>query len=381
VISLHDPVLGSDGTLYVAAVNGLCAFDSSLNPKWVIPDTLIIRLAVSPGNTIYYADNVPADVYEASSTGSVLWQQDTGGVFGAPVLGPDGTLYMTCSNYMLYAIGSSGVQKWRMRVSSIQGVPAVGADGTVYLGTGSGMLAVDPSGSAKFLTHEMYYDSGPSIGPNGMIYGVATNGLYAFNPNGTQAWDVAANYAGNLALDGNGTLYVPNGSDFEALDAISGVETWSESSPLSGDLYFPIVSHSGLILDYGGSGSVAYNASGTNLWSLSFGGYGNLAVTSNGTTYTGDSGLNAYNSSGVLLWSQADYQIASNLALGGDGTIYFCTAQGSLCAAHPGTGAILWSYKLFTRGSVEVEGGQHVAVGPDGTIYVTGGDGDVHAID
>jgi len=86
----------------------------------------------------------------------------------APVLGPDGTIYVGSNDDYLYAIWPNGRLRWRYKTGGdVPTAAAVALDGTVYVGSFDHYFyALNPDGSLKwrYLTG---YDimSPPAIGP------------------------------------------------------------------------------------------------------------------------------------------------------------------------------------------------------------------------
>ncbi len=111
------------------------------------------------GNT----NRCPYDATE--NDGGFLWSHDLQGKVSKPVIGSDGSLYVTTSNDLI-AISSDGDEKWKFSGSDHVVTPddpqsaAVGEDGCIYFVTGA--------------EHAHYHY------PNGS--------LYAIWPNGTLRW-------------------------------------------------------------------------------------------------------------------------------------------------------------------------------------------------
>ena len=71
-----------------------------------------------------------------------LWGFETGGhIVSSPAIGADGTVYVGCGDYKLYALdGKTGTKKWEFKPDEYPKTgahvfsPAIGANGTVYVG-------------------------------------------------------------------------------------------------------------------------------------------------------------------------------------------------------------------------------------------------------
>jgi outer membrane protein assembly factor BamB len=122
----------------------------------------------------------------------------------------------------------------------------------------------------------------------------------------------------------------------------------------------------------------AYTPSGTEIWRVALGAFGNSAVpsiTADGTIYvmTYDIFPNSQQllavslATGAVLWSQPLSSQGSGLAIAADGTLYV-TLYDRLEARSPAGGGLLWTLPVPT--DISFSGAP--AVGPSGDIYVGG---------
>jgi outer membrane protein assembly factor BamB len=305
-------------------------------------------------------------------------------VFGSPVIGSDGTVYIGTLNGPdhdgdLYAFNPDGTLKWKYHTYGVMGAPTIGSDGTIYVGGHWGMLyAFNPNGTVKW-TFDIYFSdtgniktegnlwdrtiySSPAVGADGTIY-IATyngDGLYAINPDGTLKWKYRISNVmySTPAIGSDGTIYL-------------------------GDISFTFY---------------AINPDGTLKWKYNANSqiYGSPAIGSDGTIYVGISGtfgskqgqLIAFNPDGSIKWTYlADGEIWEDIKIGSDGTLYFGTRDGmsgngtygidrSFYAVNP-DGTLKWKYKI---------NGAYITgyfIGADGIIYVGSSDfyenGDLYA--
>ena len=183
------PTVGPDGNIYaVTDFGGVGAL--ALSPKgqllWSNVGNPILDENGQVGAEVAFAVPQPggdarlfAGVDRGVSTGGVLraftlggaqsWAIAAGGVDNGgmqaqrqPVVGPDGTLYMTawstfrdpCDGSCLYAFDpASGAPKWTYSVFPANGMsePTVGRDGTIYIGRSLSFLdAITPAGTMKW---------------------------------------------------------------------------------------------------------------------------------------------------------------------------------------------------------------------------------------
>lgn len=122
-----SPVIGADGTIYVASTNGI----SALRP----------------------------------TNGTLIWNFNAGLVEQTPAVGVDGTIYFgvkSGNNRTIYALAPDGTLRWQYGPVVVStpygGFPTVGADGVVYVGFGSSVRAFSPDGVSLWT-----YDAGSIV--------------------------------------------------------------------------------------------------------------------------------------------------------------------------------------------------------------------------
>lgn len=195
VSPLSVPTVGADGTVYIpggtARVAGKPAWDTATPPH------------VRPG------------LHAVNPDGSLRWFCQTTDVSqDAPVLAPDGTLYVGDVSGRLHAISRAGQRLWVYDGGApIVASAAVAADGTLYFGTTDGRFqAVHADGTAKAeRTLDGEIRSSPVIGSDGTVYVTTVTGtLHALRGSAGPA-DSPAPFAGrNAQRDGRDrTVDVP----------------------------------------------------------------------------------------------------------------------------------------------------------------------------
>ncbi len=311
------PAIGRDGTIYACAGDAkICAINPDGTKKWdsATAGSSWGCAAVGIDETVYAGDNgSPSTFYALNPDGTKKWQCSLASVFGGPVYGADGTIYVPSST--LYALNSDGTERWEFAAAAAAySSPALGADGTIYFESSDKKLyAVNPDGTKKweYLTAGWpsggYGASSPTIGADGTIYaGTSDSKLLAINPDGSKKWElVAAGQLGMPAIDADGTLYV--GSSDRKLYAV--------------------------------------NPDGTEKWEFLTGGYvAAPAIGGDGTVYVGASTgkLYAVNPDGTAKWDfTTPASIVTQPSIGADGTVYVIVrASGNLVmyAIGPGVG-------------------------------------------
>jgi len=187
-----DLFVGPQGNLYVISSNQtLTSFDADGDKRW--SNSKGHPYSIGSDGTIYV--NVGIRLFKVNPDGTSRMlidpkEFDTDDRFThAPVIGPDGTIYIGAylDGYVtggmvgkrkLYAINPDGTLKWKVRVGSSEettkflGTPVVGGDGSIYVASDtSKIFAVNPDGSEKWVfERDVTSNVPPVIGPDGTIY-------------------------------------------------------------------------------------------------------------------------------------------------------------------------------------------------------------------
>ena len=228
-----------------------------------------------------------------------------------------------------------GVEKWRYKTrGSVESGIAIDIDGTLYFGDFSGWLyALNPDGSLKWeheamahITLEM-----PCIANNGIIYIGSHARLQAWDRNGTQQWSigVGGNIGSSPAIADDGTIYVGHMNNDMCAVYPNGTIKWkyTTGSWIACD---PTIHPDGTII---------FGSSDTYIYAL----YPN----------------------GMLRWRYKTGEIVrGHASIDDQGVIYMSCWDGYLYAFYVnGT--------LKKKFDMPIAGGETMAFGPDGTIYVT----------
>ena len=310
--------------------------------------------------------------------------QTAKGLFLAPVIDEDGTVYMGSADTNFYAIARDGTEKWRFPTGEIiDSTALIAADSTIYLPAGDGNLyAINPDGSEKWRLPALgmegfitWWEAQVAMGPDGVLYaGNDDRHLYAINQDGTVRWTYATFdqvwSCPAFGVDGEPFF---GANDFMVRSVTdAGQKRWLDltlgpvaSSPaLNDDRTMAVVgSFDGYVH--------AYNtATGEPLWRFAARDhiYASPAIGADGTIYVGsaDGTLYALNPDGTQQWAFDTLDpIRSSPAVDGDGNIYFGGADGRLYAMHP-DGTRWWSYDTTESDRNDLNGSP--AIDPDGVI-------------
>ena len=298
------------------------------------------------------------------------WQAaTTDNITGAPAVAPDGTVYVGCTDYSLYAFSPTGALLWSYPTGGFIDTcsPAIGADGTIYFGSNDGKAyALNPAGTLKW--------------------------SHNFNPGSTNTVTAANSPA--IGVDGTIYLKVSDGS-LHALNPTDGSERWSANvnAPLTTFYGSPVIGADGTIYqgsDENDSGLYALNPDGTQKWRFSAdsGIYATPAIDAAGNIYfcTLTGGVYSVTPTGTQRWRVASGgNISSSPALSADGaTLYYGGYDKKLYARLTATGAPRWTYLLgdevrASSPAVDANGVIYIgcydfklyAINPDGTLNRT----------
>jgi hypothetical protein len=323
-----SPVIGRDGTIYVADGTTLHAVTSGGDAKWsfTAPATIWGAPAVDATDTVYIVSskaNGAQGTLIAVANGAQRWSADVAspGFSGSPAIAPDGTIYVA-GFAALQAFTSLGEEKWSTSYpinSSSGNAPAVAPDGTIYV-TLSGLdnlVAFDAMGATKWTFEIKKNDSrffigadvnaAPAVGDDGRIYIASgqtepesSSVAFAVTPGGSLAWK----------------------RDFGAIHDIESVT--------------PIVTANGSVVFGNVRGSIAQISSdGTLQWSYETGTLlqSGMAAAKDGTIYVpGKGGLIAIGSDGTPAWMHfiGASVNGSAPAIAADGAVIFGTDNGQL---------------------------------------------------
>ena len=314
--------------------------------------------------------------------GCTKWQFTTdSSLAGSPVIGKDGNICLLCISGKLYSLDPNGNELWTFDANStVLTSPAVGPDGSIYFGTESGRLfAISPQGFVRWTFDTFILGAyTPAVSADNKIYfGTADGTFYCLAPDGSEKWHYTIPANGFWitpiltppSIDPDGTVYFGGLSTFlYAADSDTGQIKWAKNF---GQLDDPLDPNSNYV---GG-------------WIFS-----SAIIADDGTIYISpiyDSNLYALNPADgstrwqTLLAAPTSYQpnlryqnptVWSTPALGPDGTIYISCDDPNLHAINP-NGSVKWVTRLGMVGAFTL------AVGSDGLIYAASDDRQLYVVD
>ena len=394
-----DPAIGPNGTVHVIFGRGPGA-SLSLQPLVTLATRCVVGDTRDPGGGAPPASAWPAlrggpghtglgGAGVVTHGGSELWSYEGSSRYWyAPVIGPDGTLYLGSESGQLIAIGPEGDRLWTCPLGSgVSDSPAIGLNGTVLVTTQDGhLIAVGPDGAIEWDTVVGEALSSPAVGRGGVIYaGTSSGDLVAFNPWGSVRWSLSTGQGvvRAPAVGPDGTVYFttagsmlfsvdPSGKVLWASLLQQSEKRWQRPSPS-----WPCVRPDGSVLVAVEGTIVAISPDGRPDWSFVVEGTTLTApsVGPDGTVYAGSSKdeLIAIAPGGAVRWRFACTDVVeAPPAITSDGLVLFCChnvtvalfANGSLAWHLP-----LWSERhgMFIYDNCPAG----VIVGPNGTVYTT----------
>lgn len=346
----------------------------------------VVTVNATAGTTYYIqadgkatGNTPPTSAPFALTLNDSLWQGVTdGSVTCAPVVGPDGAVYVGSTDGFFHGFNADGTRRWPAinlnEAAQDTSAAALAPDGTLYFGASQSLSGTtilpaklravnSATGAIKWEVNvgsasNSNANNAVALAADGTIYVHSDEGrLFAFTDNGTSAtqkWTFAipGNSYASATIAPDGTIYL--GSD----------EQPTGTAPARHRLY-------------------AINPDGTQKWTFSTPNpiYTATAIDAAGNIYFGtlsDARLYSVTPSGTQRWiySGARLGTSSSPALSPDGaTVYFAGYDGKLHAVNTADGTGRWSYTLGT----EVRASSP-AVDANGVVYVGCYDNFVYAI-
>ena len=306
------PVIGTDGTAYVTSSDGyVYAVAGNGTEKWKksCACTGAYSPAIASDGTLY----VPGDaIYALKSSDGTLKSKIvlSGGKPSTSInIGIDGTVYVGCADYKLYAYKSTGTLLNSAKLTFINSAPAVTSDGTIYVPCLDGLYALNSSLSQKWkFAPGGSFSAAPAVGPDGFIYIGTTSGVfYSVNPStGKLKWLA---YAGGAIKSSAAVFYNTSTTNYSVYFGCEDYKVYAVSS-----------------------------TTGAKLWTFSAGHYVDSAITVgvDGGIYAGslDSNVYSLNSDGTERWHyDTGSAIYSSPSIGPGGALYIGSGNFLYCFA------------------------------------------------
>jgi outer membrane protein assembly factor BamB len=364
-----------DSMIYVGTDYQVKALYSDGTVKWTYSTGAYETTspAVAFDGTVYIGSDGDK-LLALSSKGTLKWTFANGG--SAPAIAADGTVY-TAGGGKLYAVRPDGSQKWQHALDTFLGDPVIGWDGTVYItsydnASDSGTLhAISPTGSTLWTTDLDGNPRNPVIGTLGSNLYVGTyiglctsdtcsGAFYSVNANdGSIAWqislpepvtsDAAAGYDGRIYVNlYDGYVYAILGQNGTILDKFNLLQATSSA---------PVIAFDGTLYLGANAKFLAIRSAATgpafSPWPLSRQWLRQTATVEDGAKKWS-----------VPLW---DTYTVSSPALAADGSIYLVTGYtpDTITRFSP-DGSGKWSTFLDTKQRLAT---RDAVLGPDGTAY------------
>ncbi|QRP50173.1 PQQ-binding-like beta-propeller repeat protein [Amycolatopsis sp. FDAARGOS 1241] len=286
------PVVGEDGTIYVASNGGvLHALDpADGHDRWTydakrpIGGDLSISPLVLPDGTILFpnADELVA----LSAAGKPLWTQTLPGRVTSPVSADGRRVYVGTGDGTVSAVDTAAAGDHRLVWSVDTGSASYGSvvtdgRGRVYTTADSSLVAIDDRGGSAAVAwradpHDDLTEVSAGLAPDGTVL-LGTNGHdeWAYHPDGTPAWRAprVITYS-SPAVTATGLAYVADHSgQVHVLDAGSGREK-THYGPIGAQIWSSTVLDRDYRVYFGGQNGHAYgfDRGGARLFDVDLGG-------------------------------------------------------------------------------------------------------------
>lgn len=341
--------------------------ESSLNGKLIrwtyhTSGSSISGIALGSDGKIYFA--AQDGIYALSQDGKLLWKAPlvNGPVAAAPVVSPDGTIFVASSSGTIFQVDSTGKPSWTSttQMRTIPSSPALSPDGMVFatddfsdlfafaprLGSAASWtlktVRVGEGADEKLLGYALgnaWEHASPAIGADGTIYLPHQQWLYRITARGEILWFVATSsgHLRSVALGPDGTAYVVGNTPnwLSAVDRDGKVKWQSRlNSAVWGS---PAVDRDGSVCVCDSSIVTAIDSAGHQKWYLLSPCTSGSALAADGTIYLGaldrrgpggTGGVIAVTPDGKLKWQlHANGVVSDAPAISKDGTIYFTAAD------------------------------------------------------
>ncbi|MGI9214365.1 MAG: PQQ-binding-like beta-propeller repeat protein [Gammaproteobacteria bacterium] len=140
--SIHSPVIGKNGNIYITSDNYLHCINPSGSLQWSFAVTGGVSSVDNPlvlgsddsvyvGSESNYADSGGGKFYCINSNGSLKWSYDSGWIWSSAAIGVDGSIYVISTS--LFSFNPNGTLQWSFPINDYHYGPTIGADGSIYI--------------------------------------------------------------------------------------------------------------------------------------------------------------------------------------------------------------------------------------------------------
>jgi outer membrane protein assembly factor BamB len=312
-----SPVLGKDGTLYLAGTRGdVFALDPSSAVQWQyhLPEFVVGGLILDDGSNLYVTTLTKVfsltdsgrKRWETACSGSRMWQDELGSTLD------HNALYTECGKNFTALNKTNGQQIWTWPPLDSESAPVVLKDGVIAFVSGRQLFAVNRDGRALWnyprdsaLTYDprlagnsppqIWVDNPIAVGSDGTLYvGSRMNQRFlAFAPNGTVKWafDVGMQpFRSSPVIAADGTIIAVTMQQLLYAFTPDGMLKWTFQLPTSTNAGLhaaPVLGSDGTIYMLSEQKLIALSPEGKTLWELPLPGAfgGSPALSPNGTLY------------------------------------------------------------------------------------------------
>ncbi len=341
-----------------------------------LPEGNFWMLGLAQDGRTIWVDKGNKVLLSANPDGSIAWQHNSpSGIGGSPVLGNHGEVYVSFSDpdagigyYKIQGFNTDGEIFLTLAREYIQSSTiAVGNQGKLFFGGKDKFYAYEPSGVLAWS-----YDLGGrvvsiTVGPEGNVYSAGENVVSATSPSGIELWRYAAqstvreilvNAEGQVYLSVTGEILVLS-SEGNLLQRVAKDYGWSQMA----------LSHEGNLVGVLSTGIVkALMPDMTPSWEFVPGTTvrTEIAIGGDGSLYFGGSNglLYAISPKGKKQWTFDMQDIYVNTPAVLSGAIYATSSEGGLFKLGL-DGRQIWRFDPPSYCNASP------IIGPDGTVYIS----------
>ncbi len=325
----------------------------AMSPAWSrdVGGAVEAQIVTSVDEQTLYVATLGGKLIALARDGSPRWSVDLGDrVYGTPLVGDDGTIYLGSDAKSFFAIHPNGVVAWKLELDDEADTSAVQIGRRIVFGAGRTLYAVTPAGTViwRFSAGKKIFSS-PALTDSGLaVFGSQDAHAYGVDANGKRVFctDLGADVDSSPAIDDSGAIYFgTDGGDIARLNErgeiawkthVGGFVRGALSIARSGDVvagtYGPAprvvrLSPSGVIV-----GSMAIQGTGA----AEFGVHGGpLEDDAHGLFFGAqDDAIHGVHADGSVSRFETGGDVDGPITLLSDGTLVFGSDDGKVTALH-----------------------------------------------
>lgn len=139
-----NPAIDAAGNLYLGTGHGIVSLDAAGRVRWKYAGAATEATPVIGADNRIYAGDVTGRFTALSPSGQVVWTRRLGQSIGASAALARGSIYVGTGDGRLHALDLAGHEQWAVQLGgAVFGAPMIGPDGHVYVGAGRSYFALN----------------------------------------------------------------------------------------------------------------------------------------------------------------------------------------------------------------------------------------------